>query len=164
MMKRTRWMSAVVLAAVVVISPFGIQAWVKAGDAPKSGPNRSGIVTWEQAKSNTGEWGEMRVFFEGETFGTTQNLAALAVIKPGQALHPAHRHAEEEYLVITEGSGVWHLDGKEYPAKKGDVLYTEPWVMHGLVNTGSEPLTFFVVKWNSKGVTPPPEPAGDHGK
>ncbi|MFB3787595.1 MAG: cupin domain-containing protein [bacterium] len=164
MRNRSRWMGMALLAAAGISSPIWMQALVKADAAPGGGPNRSGIVTWEQAKSNTGEWGEMRVFFEGETFGTTQNLAALAVIKPGQALHPAHRHAEEEYLVITEGSGVWHLDGKEYPAKKGDVLYTEPWVMHGLVNTGTEPLTFFVVKWNSKGVTRPPEPVGDHGR
>ncbi len=152
------------LAAAWLLWYSGFEGRVKAGETPPAGPNRTGIVSWEEARSHTGDWGEMRFYFEGETFGTTQNLAAMAVIKPGQSLHPAHRHAEEEYLIITEGSGVWILNGKEHPAKKGDVLYTEPWAWHGLVNTGQDPLTFFVVRWNSKGVTPPSEPAGDHGK
>ncbi len=88
----------------------------------------------------------------------------MAVVKPGESVHPAHRHAEEEYLVITEGSGRWYLDGKEFPARKGDVLYAAPWVMHGLVNTGDVPLTFFVTKWRSKGVQPPEAPPGPHGR
>lgn len=116
------------------------------------------------AQVNQGEWGEMYVYTNGETFGTTENFSAIAVIKPGQAVHPAHRHAEEEYLIITEGSGMWHVDEKEFPANKGDVLYTEPWAWHGLVNTGDTPLTFVVVKWNSKGVPKVAEPEGSHGK
>lgn len=154
--------------ALLVTIAFGVgfSSALVTGNAQSQtdGPLKSQVVTWDDAPSNVGEWGEMRSHFRGETFGTTEALAALTVVKPGQALHPAHRHVEEEYLLITEGSGVWHLDGREFPAKKGDVLYVEPWVMHGLVNTGTEPLTFFVVKWNSKGVALPPEPAGDHGR
>ncbi len=110
------------------------------------------------------KWGEMRTYFTGETYGTTNMFTAVAVVKPGEAVHPAHRHAEEEFLAVSEGTGVWHLNGQELPARKGDVLYVEPWVFHGLVNTGSVPLTFFVVRWNNQGIAPPPAPAGDHGR
>jgi mannose-6-phosphate isomerase-like protein (cupin superfamily) len=48
------------------------------------------------------------------------------------------------------------LDGKEFPAKRGDILYTEPWVHHGLTNTSSEPLSFVVVRFNGKGVAVTP--------
>ena len=85
-------------------------------------------------------------------------LTAVAIVKPGKAVHRAHRHAEEEYLILAEGSGTWSLDGKEFPAKRGDILYTEPWVYHGLTNTSSEQLIFVVVRFNSKGVTVPPRP------
>ena len=71
-------------------------------------------------------------------------LVATAVVQPGKAVHRAHRHAPEEYLVVTEGTGVWHLDGKEFPAKPNDVLYVEPWVYHGLTNTGEKPLTLTI--------------------
>jgi mannose-6-phosphate isomerase-like protein (cupin superfamily) len=121
-------------------------------------------MSWQEARSHLDKWGEMRIYFTGETFGTTNLLAAAAVVKPGESVHPAHRHAEEEFLILTQGSGRWHLDGKEFPASQGDVLYVAPWIMHGLVNTSKEPLTFFVVRWNNKAIKPPPAPVGDHGK
>jgi mannose-6-phosphate isomerase-like protein (cupin superfamily) len=128
------------------------------GQTPAAPPLKSQVVRWEQAKSNTGDWGEMRRYFTGQTFATKDVLAAVAVVEPGKAVHKAHRHAEEEYLGIVEGSGVWSVDGKEVPAQRGDMLYAEPWVYHGLTNTGDKPLIFFVVRYNGKGVAVPPKP------
>jgi quercetin dioxygenase-like cupin family protein len=83
-------------------------------------------------------------------------MVVLAVtLKPGQAPHPPHQHAEEEFMILTEGVGTWHLDGKEFSARKGDVLYAAPWILHGLKNTSDAPLTYSMVKWNNKGVKAP---------
>jgi quercetin dioxygenase-like cupin family protein len=68
-------------------------------------------------------------------------LAATAVLKLGQQTHPPHQHAEEEFLVVTEGSGEWHLAAKDFPAAKGDAIYAEPWVVHGIRDSGTTPLT-----------------------
>jgi mannose-6-phosphate isomerase-like protein (cupin superfamily) len=100
----------------------------------------------------------MRIYFRGKTFATKDALVAVAVVQPGKSVHKAHRHAQEEYLVVAEGTGTWSLDGKESPAKQGDVLYVEPWVYHGLINTGDKPLTFLVIRYNGKGVDTPPKP------
>ena len=80
------------------------------------------------------------------------------MLKPGQQIHPPHQHSDEEFLFVTEGSGRWHLDGKEFPANKGDAIYAAPWVVHGITNTGNSPLTFVVFKWNGKGVKTPEAP------
>jgi mannose-6-phosphate isomerase-like protein (cupin superfamily) len=85
-------------------------------------------------------------------------LTAVAVVEPGKAVHKSHRHAEEEYLVLVDGAGTWSLAGRQTPAKRGDVLYAEPWVYHGLKNTGDKPLIFLVVRYSSKGVPLPPRP------
>ena len=127
-----------------------------AGEVP--GPLKSQVVRWDEAPSHQAEWGEMRRYFQGQTFGTKDMLTAVAVVAPGKAVHRAHRHAQEEYLVVVEGSGTWHLDGKELPAQRGDALYVQPWVYHGLTNTGDEPLIFLVVRYNAKGVDVPPPP------
>ncbi len=119
---------------------------------------KSAVVSWEKAPALTAEWGEMRTHYRGETLGTKDVLVAVAVVEPGKAIHRAHRHVEEEYLMVVEGSGTWHLDGKEFPAKKGDVQFIEPWIWHGLTNTGDKPLTFVVFKYSSKGVKLPPRP------
>ena len=144
---------------LVVTAAFGLVACspAEAADAPPK-PLKSGIVSFDDAPAHQADWGEMRRYFTGETAGTKDVLTAVAIVKPGKAVHRAHRHAEEEYLILVEGSGTWSLDGKESPAKRGDILYTAPWVYLGLTNTSSEQLIFVVVRFNSKGVAVPPRP------
>ena len=151
-------------ASAVALFCLGWAAASLHAGAPSPSRLRSQVMTWEEAKSHLDKWGEMRTYFTGETHGATNLFTAVAVVKPGESVHPAHRHAEEEFLIICEGSGVWHLAGKEFPARKGDVLYVEPWTFHGLVNTGSEPLTFFVVRWNNVAIPLPAAPPGDNGR
>ena len=63
-------------------------------------------------------------------------------------------------MTIEEGSGVWHLDGRDIPAAKGDVIYCAPWALHGLKNTGTTPLVYFVVQFHAKGTPPAVRPPG----
>ena len=139
------------VAALLVLSPSD------AADK-KAEPLESQIVRWDDAKSHTADWGEMRSYFRGETQATKDVLVAAAIVQPGKTVHAAHRHAEEEYLMLVEGSGTWSLAGKKIEARRGDALYAEPWVYHGITNTGTEPLIFAVVRYNGKGVNPPPRP------
>ena len=67
-------------------------------------------------------------------------------------------------MILAEGTGTWHLDGKEMPARKGDVVYAARWSAHGLKNTGDKPLTYYMVKWNNKGVQSPEKPVGNKEK
>jgi mannose-6-phosphate isomerase-like protein (cupin superfamily) len=119
----------------------------------------SAIRAEREAKRQDFAWGSLYTYFEGETHGTRDGLAAVAVIKAGQQIHPPHTHAEEEYLMVVEGNGTWHLNGRERPARPGDMQYAAPWDVHGISNTGRAPLRFVVWKWNSRGVTPRAAPA-----
>jgi mannose-6-phosphate isomerase-like protein (cupin superfamily) len=130
----------------------------RAADETKRPAIKTGIVRWDEAKSHQADWGEMRRYFTGESFGTKDVLVAVAVVQPGKTVHREHRHAEEEYLALVEGSGTWSIDGKKTPAQRGDILYAEPWVYHGITNTGTDPLIFLVVRHNAKGVPLPPRP------
>jgi mannose-6-phosphate isomerase-like protein (cupin superfamily) len=105
-------------------------------------------------------WGRMDVFTSDETttFGTSLMFTAVIDVLPGQEVHPPHRHLEEELLFITRGSGVWSINGKEQVANAQDLLYAQPWDTHGLLNTGSDTLTFFVAKWKSKSTEELPAP------
>ncbi|MBM3335091.1 cupin domain-containing protein [Candidatus Sumerlaeota bacterium] len=121
-------------------------------------PQESLIVRQDETKITKGDWGQMYHYFAGESLATRNVLVAVAVVQPGKAVHRAHRHSQEEYLMLIAGSGVWSLDGKETVAKTGDVLYAAPWVYHGLTNTGAQPLKFAVVRYDGKGVELPPRP------
>ena len=119
----------------------------------------SQIMTQSQAKAEKGDGYVFYSYFTKPTFGTQDALTGVAVIEPGKEIHPPHIHAEEEYLMVVEGEGVWSLKDKDIPAKAGDILYAAPWDSHGIRNTGKVPLKFVVMKWHSKGVPVPVDPA-----
>jgi quercetin dioxygenase-like cupin family protein len=83
----------------------------------------------------------------------------MAVIKPGVEIHPPHEHSDEEFLLVTQGSGEWSVDGEVFKANTGDMLYAAPWDEHGVKNTGDIDLVFVVFKWHSKGIAVPPKSA-----
>jgi len=145
---------------VLGIAVCAAALWGNPGQAAEPAPNdlKSQVIRWDDARSHVADWGEMRRYFGGKTFATKDVLVAVAVVQPGKAVHKAHRHAHEEYLALVEGTGTWSLDEKEIPAGKGDILYVEPWVYHGLTNTGDQPLIFLVIRYNGKGVATPPKP------
>ena len=126
----------------------------------------SQIIPRAETRRNTRDWGVMDMYTYGNTYtyGTENMLTALADVLPGKSAHPAHRHAGEEFLLITRGTGVWSLNDREFEANPGDLLYVSPWEMHGLVNTGEDTLTFFVIRWENQGIPSPAEPEGDHGQ
>ena len=119
----------------------------------------SAVMTAKEAKTENAEWGSFSTYYQGETYGTRDVLTGVAVIKPGQEIHPPHQHAEEEYLMVVEGEGTWHLNGKDFTAQQGDILYAAPWDVHGIKNTGKTALKFVVWKWNNKGVALPNRPS-----
>jgi quercetin dioxygenase-like cupin family protein len=83
----------------------------------------SALVRAEDAVPTRGDWGQWGRYFRGNTHGTHDLVVLAVTLKPGQAPHPPHRHAEEELMILAEGTGTWHLDGKERPAHKGDAVY-----------------------------------------
>jgi mannose-6-phosphate isomerase-like protein (cupin superfamily) len=119
---------------------------------PPAPPLRSTLVHAGDGAPRGAPWGQWRPRVRGDaTRGMSLSLFSLA---PGQAPHPPHKHAEEELLILVTGTGVWHLNGQESPAGPGDVVYAAPWEMHGLRNTGSTPLDYYVLKSASGRLAP----------
>jgi len=95
-------------------------------------------------------WGQFLPYFVGDTDFTSNALTGVAIIKPGEEIHPPHKHIEEEFLMVLEGNGTWTIGDDDFPAKAGDILYAAPWDLHGIKNTGSVPLKFVVFKYNKR--------------
>lgn len=115
------------------------------------------VLSRAKAESTDEEWGTFVKYFEGETRGTRELLSGIAEIKPGLEIHPPHKHAEEEFLMVLEGTGEWTVGEKVTAAEAGDMLYSRPWDVHGIRNTGDTTLQFVFWKWNSKGLDTPVE-------
>ncbi len=108
------------------------------------------VVSMSNVKPDVQNWGQFLPYYVGDTDFTSGALTGVAEIKPGQEIHPPHKHIEEEYLMVLEGNGTWTIEGEDFPAKAGDILYAEPWVSHGIRNTGDTTLKFVVFKYNKR--------------
>jgi mannose-6-phosphate isomerase-like protein (cupin superfamily) len=93
----------------------------------------------------------MFVHYNGPTDQLSGLCAGMAVLDPGASPHPPHRHPEEEFLIIADGTGEIDCDGKTTQVGPGAIMYCAGNVLHGITNTGKVPLTFYWSKWLAKG-------------
>ncbi len=58
---------------------------------------------------------------------------------------PYHTHSFEHEVYVVDGEGVFVTEEKEYPFKKGDVLYADPNMKHQFRNAGQTTLKFLCI-------------------
>ena len=92
------------------------------------------------------------VHYNGPTDQLRGMCAGMATLEPGASPHPPHRHAEEEILIVAEGTGLIECDGKETPVGPGAMMYCAGNTLHGITNTGAQTMTFYWSKWLANGV------------
>ena len=116
-----------------------------------AGPGKlpSAVVSAKNAKVTHESFGDLRVFFEGPTDQLKMMTAGSLMLKPGMTPHPPHKHEEEEFMVVTEGTGEISMDGKITPVGPGGMMYSAAHRLHGIVNTGKVPLLFYYYKWKA---------------
>ena len=94
--------------------------------------------------------GKNGVYLSGDTPASVKFVTGRFVLSPGKTPHAPHTHPEEEVMVIESGHGEIVCDGKTTQVGPGSVMYTTPNAPHGITNTGSEPIVFYYIKWESR--------------
>jgi mannose-6-phosphate isomerase-like protein (cupin superfamily) len=120
-----------------------------------SGRAASGTINLDQVEmksfTDKGEpVGKNGVYLAGDTPASTKFVTGRFVLEAGKSPHAPHTHAEEEVMIIESGHGEIFCDGKTTKIGPGSVMYTTPNVSHGITNTGTEPIVFYYVKWESR--------------
>jgi mannose-6-phosphate isomerase-like protein (cupin superfamily) len=70
----------------------------------------------------------------------------MSVVKPHLATHPPHKHIEDEFFFILEGTAEFYLDGKTKVAGPYTSFYCPSNVEHGIKNPGDTELKYLVIK------------------
>lgn len=102
-----------------------------------------------RAKLTREAFGDLRIYFDGPTDQLKSMTAGSLLLKPGMTPHAPHQHPEEEFMVITEGTGEITVDGKLTRVGAGTMMYCAAGKLHGIVNTGKAPLLFYFYKWRA---------------
>jgi mannose-6-phosphate isomerase-like protein (cupin superfamily) len=101
------------------------------------------------AKLTREPFGDLRIYFDGPTDQLRSMTAGSLLLKAGMTPHPPHKHPEEEFMVVTEGTGEISLEGKITKVGPGSMMYCAANKLHGVVNTGKAPLLFYFYKWRA---------------
>lgn len=84
-------------------------------------------------------WFADRDFIDGRTL-------KMSVVAPHAATHPPHKHAEDEFFFVLEGTAEFYLDGKTKVASAYTSFYCPANVEHGIKNVGDTELKYLVIK------------------
>ena len=122
-------------------------AFVPSAASAKTLPN--GTLDAAKAKLVKEPFGDLRIYYEGPTDQLQSMTAGSLLLKAGMTPHPPHQHPEEEFMVITEGTGEISIDGKITKVGPGSMMYCGANKLHGIVNTGKKPLLFYFYKWKA---------------
>ena len=90
--------------------------------------------------------------YNGPTDQLSGMCTGMCLLEPGASPHPPHRHPEEEFLIITAGTGEIECDGKTTQVGPGSILYCAGNTLHGVLNTGETEMAFYWSKWLARGV------------
>ena len=107
------------------------------------------IWTLKDGKTTHQTFGDLTVLFDGSTEQLQSMVAGSLLLNPGMEPHPPHQHPEEEFMVVTEGTGEISVEGKTSKVGPGSMMYCPAGKLHGIVNTGKDPLLFYFYKWKA---------------
>jgi cation diffusion facilitator family transporter len=101
------------------------------------------------AKLSHEPFGDHYLYFDGPTDELSVMIAGSVRLNPGATPHPPHQHPEEEFMLVTEGTGEILVDGKINQVGPGSMMYCAGNALHGIENTGPDPMLFYYYKWKA---------------
>jgi mannose-6-phosphate isomerase-like protein (cupin superfamily) len=106
-------------------------------------------IDWNSVEVKTNDYRLSRKFFESRT-ATTDTLEFHATsVKPGEPARPPVQHAEEEVIVVKEGTVDALVNGEWKTAGPGSVIFNAANSPHAIRNPGNTPVTYFVLGWHT---------------
>lgn len=93
--------------------------------------------------------GELLIYFEGPTDQLKLMVAGSLNLAAGKSPHPPHKHEEEEFMLVTTGTGWIEIEGKRQNVGPGSLMYCAANKNHAIMNTGQTPMLFYFYKWKA---------------
>ncbi len=117
---------------------------------------KSAVHDWEKIPVQVTKTGARRQILNGSTV-TIQSLTLHATtVNVGLAAHGAHRHADDEVIVVKEGTLEIDLEGTKHRAPAGSVCFYASNDLHGMRNLGDTPVTYYVIRLITPETPKPP--------
>lgn len=115
--------------------------------SPVPGPALgSSVFDWAKLPATPTKVGEVRPYFDAATRTLARLESHVTTLNPGEISHAAHAHADEELIVIREGSLEATINGVPHVAAAGSVFFFASQDLHGLRNPGAVRASYHVIR------------------
>ena len=135
---------AVVSIGVTVVVTLGATAF--AGSALVG----SRAIDWNAAQVSQDGTKAVRQFFKAPTATLAELEVHVTPLPAGEMSHPAHKHPNEELVIVKEGTVEVLVDGQLQRVGPGSVIFNASNQMHSLRNVGNSAATYHVINWKSR--------------
>ncbi len=114
---------------------------------PASGPALgSTVFDWTKLPATPTKVGEIRPYFDAATRTLGRLESHVTTLNPGEISHAAHAHADEELVIVREGTLEATINGVPHVAGAGSVFFFASHDLHGLRNPGTVRTSYHVVR------------------
>jgi XRE family transcriptional regulator, regulator of sulfur utilization len=97
------------------------------------------------------KYGSKRQLFDGRTAMLDQFECHVTTVNPGDATHPPVPQAEEELVIVKDGTVEAQINGQPQRIGAGSVLFVAGGDLHGVKNVGEKPAVYYVIRWSVAG-------------
>ena len=133
------------IIAVSVTATLGMTAFA----ASKAPPMGSVAIDWQSVPVKQEEVRAVRQFMQAPTATLDELELHVTTLQPGTTSHAPHKHANEELVIIKEGTVEVLVDGQLKRVGPGSVVFNAANQMHSLRNVGPGPTTYHVINWKT---------------
>ena len=132
---------------VAAVSIFATAALVVFAQTAAKPLLHSAVFNWNELKVEIKPTGERRQVFDAPTATLERFESHITTLNPGEIPHAAHRHTEEELMLLKEGTLEAVLDGKTNRVDAGGMIFCASGELHGFRNIGTNRATYYVFKF-----------------
>ncbi len=133
---------------VALIAASGTLA-VVAAQQPTPTILKSQVFDWNAMTPKENAYGSTRAIVRAPSVTLDELEMHVTTLNPGQTSHAPHQHANEELIILREGTletlslGQWKRVGP------GSIIFNASNDLHGVKNVGTVPAVYHVVNWKS---------------
>lgn len=133
-----------IVAAVAVLLTVAGFAFAESSGKPVM---HSCVFNWTDFKARPTKFGESRPVFDAPTPTLAELECHVTTLNPGESPHPPHRHAEEELMIVREGTLAALQGDRTNIVTAGGIIFEASNEWHGLRNIGTNRATYYVLKF-----------------
>jgi quercetin dioxygenase-like cupin family protein len=128
----------------------------KEGAAALAVPGKLGsrVFDWAKLEAKPTKTGERRGVVDSPTTTLKNFECHVTTLKAGEAPHAAHRHPDEEIILVKEGTLDVTINGVTTRAGAGSILFYGSNDEHGMRNAGDTTASYYVIRIVTD-ITPP---------